>query len=300
MRKKDLDINKIISDYKIGKSLREIAKENKTSHSLISNRLRLAGIKITNKYKKNKYLSLNHEIKNSLGYILVKLPTHPHSTKAGYVQRSRLVMEKHIGRFLRKDEIILHKNRIKDDDNINNLKIVSKLQIGKLNYKGKFDSKKYNQEYYLKNCEKEKLRTRNYVKQNKEKHREYMRNYSNQRYAEDKEYRTLINLRTYLRNSIKRYTNREELLPSSKYGINYKKIIEHLKPFPKEIEKYHIDHIKPLCSFTFINKDESINFDEIEKAFAPENHQWLLIRDNYAKKLIDGTIEIMKNKRNLN
>jgi len=70
---------------------------------------------------------------------------------------------------------------------------------------------------------------------------------------------------------------------SKRYGINYKKIIEHLKPFPKDLSKYEIDHIHPVVSFQFINKDGSTNFEEIKKAFAPENHQWLTIHENRKK-----------------
>ena len=51
--------------------------------------------------------------------------------------------------------------------------------------------------------------------------------------------------------------------------MEYEAIINHLKPIPEDIRKYHIDHIKPLCSFNFINKDGSSNPEEIKKAFAP-------------------------------
>ena len=72
-------------------------------------------------------------------------------------------------------------------------------------------------------------------------------------------------------------------MASYKYGMNTEAIIKQLQPFPENLELYHIDHIKPLCSFTFINEDGSQNFEEIIRAFAPENHQWLTIQDNLIK-----------------
>ncbi len=72
-------------------------------------------------------------------------------------------------------------------------------------------------------------------------------------------------------------------MSSKKYGINFKEIVLSLKPFPENIKEYHIDHIKPLCSFTFTNENGSTNLDEIKTAFAPENHQWLTIQENLSK-----------------
>ena len=65
--------------------------------------------------------------------------------------------------------------------------------------------------------------------------------------------------------------------------MDYRAIIESLKPFPKNLSEYHIDHIRPLCSFNFIKKDGSTNLEEIKKAFAPENHQWLTAEENIEK-----------------
>ena len=66
-------------------------------------------------------------------------------------------------------------------------------------------------------------------------------------------------------------------MSSRKYGINYKAIIEHLKPFPKDIENYEVDHVVPLSWFDFNN------LEEIKWAWAPENHQWLTIEENRNK-----------------
>jgi hypothetical protein len=52
---------------------------------------------------------------------------------------------------------------------------------------------------------------------------------------------------------------------------------------PKSRSKYHIDHIRPLCSFTFVNEDGTENIEQIQEAFRPENHQWLLAEENLKK-----------------
>jgi uncharacterized protein (DUF1330 family) len=55
-----------------------------------------------------------------LGYWLVLVPDHPFSTR-GYVREHRLVMEKKIGRYLKKKEQVHHINGIKTDNRIENL-----------------------------------------------------------------------------------------------------------------------------------------------------------------------------------
>jgi len=60
-----------------------------------------------------------------LGYVFLKVKDHPYANKEGYVKRSRLVMEKFIGRYLQPQETIHHINEIRNDDRIENLKLCS-------------------------------------------------------------------------------------------------------------------------------------------------------------------------------
>ena len=61
---------------------------------------------------------------NKKGYILILKKEHPFCGKSGYVFEHRLVMEEKIGRFLEKDEIVHHKNGKKNDNRIENLKLM--------------------------------------------------------------------------------------------------------------------------------------------------------------------------------
>ena len=67
-----------------------------------------------------------------------------------------------------------------------------------------------------------------------------------------------------------------------KYKIDYAGIIEYLEPLPKSLKGYNIHHIKPLNKFNFVNKDNTLNFKEIQEAFKPENHQLLTIEEHRA------------------
>lgn len=64
------------------------------------------------------------------GYIYVLSPDHPHPTQGKYVKRSRLVMEKKIGRYLLPGEQVHHINNIRDDDDPENLELTT---LGKHN-----------------------------------------------------------------------------------------------------------------------------------------------------------------------
>ena len=63
--------------------------------------------------------------KISNGYVYILMPEHPCSNVKGYVKRCRLVMEKCLGRYLECKEIPHHKNEIRDDDRIENLRLFS-------------------------------------------------------------------------------------------------------------------------------------------------------------------------------
>jgi hypothetical protein len=57
------------------------------------------------------------------GYWYLFLPDYPSSGKQGYVAEHRYIMEKALGRFLDKKEVVHHINHIKTDNRVENLKV---------------------------------------------------------------------------------------------------------------------------------------------------------------------------------
>ena len=73
----------------------------------------------------------NGKSEHTAGYILIFQPDHPFANFYGYVFEHRLVMEKHLGRYLKPEEIVHHNGtkypmgsiEDKQDNRIENLKL---------------------------------------------------------------------------------------------------------------------------------------------------------------------------------
>lgn len=78
------------------------------------------------KFGENNWNWKGGRIIDGKGYIQIVVRDHPYKNTSDRVQEHRLVMEKHLGRYLTKDEEIHHINRSKDDNRIENLYLCSK------------------------------------------------------------------------------------------------------------------------------------------------------------------------------
>ena len=90
------------------------------------------------------------------------------------------------------------------------------------------------------------------------------------------DYKLRCQLRQNLRNAF-RQRGIYKTIRASKYGVDYRAIIQHLGPIPSDGKKYNIDHIKPLALFDLTDPTQ------VKAAFAPENLQWLTAEENRAK-----------------
>ena len=72
------------------------------------------------------------------GRIAIYAPWHPKTSSCGlYVLRSRLVIEKHLGRYLKDNEDVHHINGDFLDDRIENLQVVNHGEHSRFHFKGK-------------------------------------------------------------------------------------------------------------------------------------------------------------------
>ena len=93
----------------------------------------------------------------------------------------------------------------------------------------------------------------------------------------DKEFAIADRLRRSLNHAMTKYSKTGKIMSSKEYGIDWKKVVEYLKPFPENLRDFEIDHIIPLYTFNLTNPEE------VKKAFAPSNLQWLMKEENRRK-----------------
>lgn len=133
--------------------------------------------------------------------------------------------------------------------------------------------------------EKHRLQQAKYKERNQRYRREYfqrpevktvLRNRARE-LRNNPEYAIADRLRRSLRHALTKYSKKRKIMNSKKYGIDWKEIIDHLKPFPENLRNYEIDHIIPLRTFNLTNDNE------IKRAFSSQNLRWLTKAENRSK-----------------
>lgn len=125
----------LLKEYILNKkNIVEIGKEINASNSTVWRYIKQFKIplrdgSLSKKGKRGLKGKYHHRFKGRIlhgGYVYIYSPEHPNKDTGNYVAEHRLIMEKHIGRYLKSEEIIHHINGIKTDNRIENLVIVNK------------------------------------------------------------------------------------------------------------------------------------------------------------------------------
>ena len=82
-----------------------------------------------------------HKKQRADGYVAVYSPYHAKANKSGYVMEHILIVEENIGRHLNENEVVHHKNKIRNDNRIENLMVMTKTEHTRLHNKEKWTKK---------------------------------------------------------------------------------------------------------------------------------------------------------------
>ena len=120
----------LIEKYNLGFSMNKISKELSITPSAVRKYFVKYGIKRrsktdTLKSETNPNWKGGKRTKSDTGYIEIYSPNHPNANKRNCVYEHQLIMEKHIGRYIRKGEVVHHIDGNKSNNDINNLMLLT-------------------------------------------------------------------------------------------------------------------------------------------------------------------------------
>lgn len=75
-------------------------------------------------------------IRRAQGYVFLQRPDHPKAGKNGYVREHVLIMSDHIGRPIATNEIVHHRDGVRDHNWIENLELMTRSAHHSLHHKG--------------------------------------------------------------------------------------------------------------------------------------------------------------------
>lgn len=111
--------------YRSGMTLQAVAAAMKSNNSRVRAVLLAARIRLR---KQDRYGDKNPCWRGGRrmmkGYVEIRMPDHPNA-RGGYMLEHRVVMERMIGRLLRPEEVVHHKNAIRSDNRPENLQLYS-------------------------------------------------------------------------------------------------------------------------------------------------------------------------------
>ncbi len=124
-RKKMLDPILLASMYlEHGMTILEIRQSLHVGLKPVLRALKAAGVQMRPAHSRKKPADEHLPQKDKNGYIRVYRPEHPHCCADGYIREHRLVMEKHLGRYLTRNEVVHHKDQNKSNNFLENLELL--------------------------------------------------------------------------------------------------------------------------------------------------------------------------------
>jgi len=127
-RRFDIDVDDLRNWVALGWDQTTIADHLGCSAPTVCNAMKRAGLKaLKSVYKRGKGHPAwkGGAVLDGKGYRLIYAPAHPKAYRNGYVPEHRVVVESHIGRYLRPDEHVHHRDKNTLNNKIENLQVLS-------------------------------------------------------------------------------------------------------------------------------------------------------------------------------